>query len=1325
MASSFQRLTVGRNSVYKANGTKSYTHAMRKYGFHPTKPGPYFQAKVFRPQGKFGRVGGRMRAHYVLQKRATASTDYGAQSKAAAPDDGSTAGEVPAEDIQNDSLYLCEVSIGTPAQKLYLDFDTGSSDLWVWSTELPKSVLSKANAANQQVAFDPTKSSTFKKLSGETWKISYGDSSSASGDVGTDVLDLGGLKVENQAVELAKTLSQQFEEGNGSGLLGLAFSSINTVTPDPQKTPVDNIIAQKSVKEQLFTAYLGSWRDADEADKGESFYTFGFIDQDTLTATGASEPNYADVDNSQGFWQIQSTSASINGQTITRSGNTSIMDTGTTLCLVDDSLVESVYNAIPGSQYDQNSQGYVFPSNTSADDLPDVQLAIGDSMVVFQKEDLGFADAGNGMVYGSIQSRGSMDMDIYGDAVLKAMYAIFDMNNDHEVLDVLESASASVDHGSGTEDESDLDSTGSESERSERAVRGDIPDEPPRQVTVPTDEDGNSLVFQIKAAPLRPTHQVTANTDANDQVNKRDSQRLTGNPEHMNIIKAVTAQSDGRMSLQICVLPGPRTSLTHPDIDIRWFHLHSERLDFARFRDTCLGISGLSERLRNLVKQLLDKIEKETLKVFLGGMFIEPGTVLRADESRQVDSKSVIFSCIPYFSLHAPIKQTPAATNRFSSRTLMQSYYPYEPVQERDAEQAYRVFGNERHNALVHVPNMWMLNIGSSIVATCGHEALSKHLVQSMEVVEENRLREKGVQDGDAPTITIRLRDWDHRKLLYTLQECRSFFQMEQRLRELRCAFRQLLVFYFAIERSLSFTNKALDNKKLINETPVYIASLPFSPEGLQVIEAFGNGVQQALLSAREELCSMVKSKEPLEVFKRLSLSPEYVCGWLTRRLLVKPLEKSMTVSDMYREYLSTIQFQVNHRPGKRLLRSINLLQEEIAALQEVNTQQSKLVSNYMSVLDDKTYEKDIPSRRAMFPYERMLLESCRESLKMTDQEYRYLLARCGPLSDSTKQSLEINEEDHGKAIMVFTIVTVIFLPLSFVTSFLGMNTTDIRDMGSSSTLFWAIAIPLTAVTMGSVLYIGYNGDNLRDTFSTVYGTVTGKQDRNTSARGISVAQRKLARKSAAGSNSTLDFSSLADEAEFANPRPDDYYSSAWRTGHHYPRRQTTLEVPTMQWQPYASAANPFIPEPRTGLRTEPLKYDDYAPAPNVQVYNTVRMERPEARTYNETITLDDRHSRRRYSPPALPPPPPPPIRRRSGDEWYRSGRPIQRSRTRLDAPLATKATDTMPHMKEGDGEEMNQMTGMTKDQLGFDTSLRHEIGTSDKIGITDHMIYI
>jgi hypothetical protein len=69
-------------------------------------------------------------------------------------------------------------------------------------------------------------------------------------------------------------------------------------------------------------------------------------------------------------------------------------------------------------------QGYLFPSSTAADQLPVVTFAVGDTQFTVNKEDLGFADAGNGMVYGGIQSRGTMTFDILGDTFLKSIYAV-------------------------------------------------------------------------------------------------------------------------------------------------------------------------------------------------------------------------------------------------------------------------------------------------------------------------------------------------------------------------------------------------------------------------------------------------------------------------------------------------------------------------------------------------------------------------------------------------------------------------------------------------------------------------------------------------------------------------------------------------------------------------------------------------------------------------------------------------------------------------------------------------------------------------------------
>ncbi|KAF1986230.1 aspartic proteinase precursor [Aulographum hederae CBS 113979] len=405
MAGNLQQIKLVHNKKYKPSGIKSYVWLMHKYKFSPTQEGPYFISNKIQHQGKFGALGGKARVRQgVIQKKGDGTTQPG---------------EIDAEDVQNDALYLCPT--------LKLDFDTGSADLWVWSTKLPEDVQSKGKSAH--VIFDPSKSSSFKQMD-STWKIQYGDQSSASGSVGTDNIDLGGLVVESQGIELADTLSAQFQEGTGDGLLGLAFGSINTVQPDPVATPVENMIKQDDIKKgsELFTAYLGSWRDADEEDKGQSFYTFGYIDQDTVSASG-EEIYYTPVDNSQGFWQFESAFMTVNGRSVATTGNTAIADTGTTLALVSDDVCKAIYDAIPGAEYDSRNQGWVFPSNTTADKLPTVTFAVGEKQFAVQKEDLGFADAGNNMVYGGIQSRGDLNFDILGDTFLKGIYAIFDQGN--------------------------------------------------------------------------------------------------------------------------------------------------------------------------------------------------------------------------------------------------------------------------------------------------------------------------------------------------------------------------------------------------------------------------------------------------------------------------------------------------------------------------------------------------------------------------------------------------------------------------------------------------------------------------------------------------------------------------------------------------------------------------------------------------------------------------------------------------------------------------------------------------------------------------------
>lgn len=157
-----------------------------------------------------------------------------------------TASALPGRD---DVEYLTPISIGTPPQILPLDIDTGSSDLWVFSTETPKSMVSG------QTLYNPNASTTAKFMNGSSWWIWYGDGSDGRGTVYTDVVSFGNLSFPNQAVQVALEVSASFtRDSSNSGLLGLGFPSGNTILPVPQPTFFDNI--NSSLELPVFTADL-------------------------------------------------------------------------------------------------------------------------------------------------------------------------------------------------------------------------------------------------------------------------------------------------------------------------------------------------------------------------------------------------------------------------------------------------------------------------------------------------------------------------------------------------------------------------------------------------------------------------------------------------------------------------------------------------------------------------------------------------------------------------------------------------------------------------------------------------------------------------------------------------------------------------------------------------------------------------------------------------------------------------------------------------------------------------------------------------------------
>ncbi|CAG8463493.1 3180_t:CDS:2 [Cetraspora pellucida] len=238
-----------------------------------------------------------------------------------------------------DCVYYGLIIIG--GQSFTVDFDTGSSDLWV------PAIQCKFSECGSHNRFNPKKSPTFVPAPHPNhFTIYYGyDSSTIHGYIGQDSVNLGGISVINQTFGLAivDDFSLILEE---DGILGLAFPQLSTF-----KVPcvVQSMKDQNLIDHSIIAFHLGRYK-LDHSDK--SFMNLGAIDPNAYVG----EIVYNDIlDNllgSSGYWVIMMDDLYVDKISMGATNSSAIIDTGTASIWGDSSRVKDIHNNIPGSYFD-------------------------------------------------------------------------------------------------------------------------------------------------------------------------------------------------------------------------------------------------------------------------------------------------------------------------------------------------------------------------------------------------------------------------------------------------------------------------------------------------------------------------------------------------------------------------------------------------------------------------------------------------------------------------------------------------------------------------------------------------------------------------------------------------------------------------------------------------------------------------------------------------------------------------------------------------------------------------------------------------------------
>ncbi|KAF8210169.1 aspartic peptidase domain-containing protein [Mycena galopus ATCC 62051] len=306
-----------------------------------------------------------------------------------------------------DLMYYGQVEIGTPAQKLTIDVDTGSADLW-----LPSGCR---KCTHKQ--FKPSKSSTCER-SNETFSISYG-SGEVSGEWMYDRVAFAGLEVQRQFFGAVSYEEGDFDDLPSDGLFGMGFGAIAQCG---KPTFFENLIAASSIS-PMFSLHCARHHD-------DSAVCFGCIDYSKMLGSVVWVPVLT-----KAYWSVSMdaiiVAVNMTGEIPLATSIRAIIDSGTTLIYLPEAVVYWVYAQIPNSKhiFQPDFDFYTYPCST----VLDIKFNFGGECFSINPVDFNLGlvapdsrDCVGGILPLSVASGFPQDLAIIGDEFLKSWYSIFD-----------------------------------------------------------------------------------------------------------------------------------------------------------------------------------------------------------------------------------------------------------------------------------------------------------------------------------------------------------------------------------------------------------------------------------------------------------------------------------------------------------------------------------------------------------------------------------------------------------------------------------------------------------------------------------------------------------------------------------------------------------------------------------------------------------------------------------------------------------------------------------------------------------------------------------